>query len=127
MLLPGGVVALAIERDEVDLATENALLAAIASAIACVPLPNCSNSNTPTGPFQMIVPALRSTSLKRAAVSAPMSRIISSAATASTAFSVAAASAANASATTTSVGTGTSARPSPPAASWRAVSSMSAS
>ena len=38
-------------------ASENALLRAIACAIACVPSPNWSNSNTPTGPFQTIVPA----------------------------------------------------------------------
>ena len=38
-------------------ATENASLAAMASASAMVPAPKLSNSNTPTGPFQIIVPA----------------------------------------------------------------------
>ena len=38
-------------------ASENALLLAIALAMACVPSPNWSNSNTPTGPFHTMVPA----------------------------------------------------------------------
>ena len=38
-------------------ASENALLRAMALAMARVPSPNCSNSNTPTGPFQMMVAA----------------------------------------------------------------------
>jgi hypothetical protein len=41
-------------------AMENALDAAIDSAIARVPLPKASNSKTPTGPFQTIVPAAAS-------------------------------------------------------------------
>ena len=39
-------------------AIENAFDSAIARAIRAVPAPNWSNSNTPTGPFQTIVPAL---------------------------------------------------------------------
>src|SRR6185437_3592136 len=39
-------------------AIENALDAAIARASVSVPLPNASNSNTPTGPFHTTVPAL---------------------------------------------------------------------
>src|SRR5690606_22977308 len=39
-------------------AIENACEAAIARARVSVPLPNASNSNTPTGPFQTTVPAL---------------------------------------------------------------------
>src|SRR6185437_14434610 len=39
-------------------AIENALDAAMARASVSVPLPNASNSNTPTGPFHTTVPAL---------------------------------------------------------------------
>ena len=38
----------------------NALLAAMARAIVSVPWAKASNSKTPTGPFQTIVPAARS-------------------------------------------------------------------
>ena len=68
----------------------NAFDAAIARAIVSVPAAKASNSNTPTGPFQTIVPADFSTSASAAAVSGPMSRIRSSASTAATAFTVAA-------------------------------------
>ena len=40
-------------------AMENAFESAMARAIACVPPANWSYSNTPTGPFQTMVPALR--------------------------------------------------------------------
>ena len=40
-------------------AIENASDAAIARASASVPLPNASNSNTPTGPFQTTRAGLR--------------------------------------------------------------------
>ena len=42
-------------------ASEKARPRAMAWASARVPSPNCSNSNTPTGPFQMTVPAACST------------------------------------------------------------------
>src|SRR3984893_1364999 len=62
-------------------ASEKALPRAIAWAMARVPSPNCANSNTPTGPFQMMVPASCSSALQRSALSGPMSRIMSSART----------------------------------------------
>ena len=74
-----------------------------------VPAAKASNSNTPTGPFQTIVPADFSIAASAAAVFGPMSRIRSSASTAATGFTVAAASALNSLAVTTSTGTGTSA------------------
>ena len=48
-------------------ASENALLRAMAWAMARVPSPNCSNSNTPTGPFQTMVPAACSSAPQRSA------------------------------------------------------------
>ena len=56
--------------------------AAMARASVLVPSPNWSNSNTPTGPFQTIVPAVFSSSASAARrVFGPMSRIMSSSAT----------------------------------------------
>ena len=109
-------------------ARENALLRAIACATARVPSPNCSNSNTPTGPFQRIVPAVCSSALQRSAVSGPMSRIISSARTSWMERTSAWAVAANSFATTTSVGSGMSVpRARAFCISRRATSSISAS
>ena len=71
-----------------------------------MPSPNLSNSNTPTGPFQTIVPALAIISVNVFAVSGPISKIISSAVTSLTGFNVADAVGENSVATTTSVGTG---------------------
>src|SRR6202521_5944984 len=85
-------------------ASEKALPRAIAWAMARVPSPNCANSNTPTGPFQMMVPASCSSALQRSALSGPMSRIISSARTSLTGRTSACAVAANSLPTTTSVG-----------------------
>jgi hypothetical protein len=82
---------------------------AIAWAMAWVPPANWSNSNTPTGPFQTMVPAALSCAASLAAVSGPMSRIRSSSATSVAFFTVATASAAKVLAVTTSVGIGTSA------------------
>src|SRR5690554_4210801 len=79
----------------------------MASASTLVPPANWSNSNTPTGPFHSTVFALFSSSANWAAVSGPISRIISSSATSATALTVASASAAKALATTTSTGNGT--------------------
>ena len=81
----------------------------MASASVFVPLPNWSNSNTPTGPFHTIVPAFSSCAASAFAVSGPMSRIRSSSARRSTAFVSAFAVAANSFAVTTSVGIGTDA------------------
>ena len=90
-----------------------AILKALDSAIACaitlVPFSNAGNSNTPTGPFQTMVPAALSCTASLAAVSGPMSKIKSSSATSVAFFTVATASAANVLAHTTSVGIGTSA------------------
>ncbi len=55
-----------------------ARLCAIARAIVSVPSAKASNSKTPTGPFQTIVPADFSCSASAAAVCGPMSRIRSS-------------------------------------------------
>ncbi|CAJ4952262.1 Uncharacterised protein [Burkholderia pseudomallei] len=90
-------------------AIENAAELAIASASVFVPLPNWSNSNTPTGPFQTIVLAFSSWPASAFAVSGPMSRIMSSASMSATFFTVAAAVGENSFATTTSVGIGTDA------------------
>jgi hypothetical protein len=87
-------------------AIENAGLFAMASARVRVPPPNWSNSNTPSGPFQMTVPAAATTAATARAESGPMSRIISSAATADAGFVSAFAVGANSRATTTSVGIG---------------------
>ncbi len=87
----------------------NAGLAAMARATVSVPWAKASNSNTPTGPFQTMVPAALSCSARCAAVCGPMSRIRSSAATSWAAFVVALASAAKDLAVTTSVGIGTAA------------------
>src|SRR6516225_9986482 len=109
-------------------ASENALLRAIACAMTRVPSPNCSNSNTPTGPFQMMVPAALSSALQRSAVSGPMSRIISSPRTSLTGRTSACAVAANSRPTTTSVGNGISAsRARALSMSRRATSSISVS
>ena len=86
-----------------------ALLAAIARAMVSVPWAKASNSNTPTGPFQTMVPAAFSCAASSAAVCGPMSRIRSSAATSATALTVAGASALKALAVTTSTGIGTAA------------------
>ena len=86
-----------------------ALLAATARATVSVPWAKASNSNTPTGPFQTMVPAAISLSASICAVLGPMSRIISSGATSVAALMVAGASALNSRATTTSTGLGTSA------------------
>ena len=88
-------------------ASENALDCAIAWAIVRVPSANCSYSNTPTGPFQMIVPALFSLCAMANADCLPMSRIKSSAATNSVDFDSALAVAENSFAVTTSIGMGT--------------------
>ncbi len=72
-----------------------------------VPLPNWSNSNTPTGPFQRMVCEDLSISPNMAAVFGPMSRIMSSSATSAMALTVASALSANSLATTTSTGSGT--------------------
>src|SRR6056297_1986680 len=79
---------------------------ATAWATAWVPEWKDSNSNTPTGPFQMTVPAFLMISARRPAVSGPMSRIISSGCTRSTSLSVAWASWWKRSAVSTSVGSG---------------------
>ncbi len=81
----------------------------MARAIASVPWANWSNSNTPTGPFQTIVPAALSLSASICAVCGPMSSIRSSSATALAGLISAGASAAKALAVTTSTGIGTSA------------------
>ena len=60
--------------------------AAIASASALVPSANASNSNTPTGPFQTMVPALAMIVFSAAIELGPMSRIRSSGSTFSIAF-----------------------------------------
>ena len=90
-------------------AMEKPLLSATARAMPSVPLEKASNSNTPTGPFQTMVPAALSCAAKRAVVSGPMSKIRSSSATSVAALMVAGASAAKLLAVTTSVGIGTSA------------------
>ncbi|MNG16727.1 hypothetical protein D3C84_1006650 [compost metagenome] len=86
---------------------EKAGLSAMARARALVPLPNWSNSNTPTGPFQRMVFDDFSSSANWAAVCGPMSRIMSSSATSLMSLTVAAADSANSLATTTSTGSGT--------------------
>ena len=62
-------------------ATDNPGLAAMALARAAVPAENCSNSNTPTGPFHRIVAALRIMRSFSAIVFGPISRILSSGST----------------------------------------------
>ncbi|MNF96709.1 hypothetical protein D3C84_795050 [compost metagenome] len=104
-------------------AMENAELSAMAWARTLVPLPNWSNSNTPTGPFQRMVFDDFSSSANCAAVCGPMSRIMSSSATSAISLTVAAALSANSLATTTSTGSGTLTF----AAMARAVSSRSGS
>ena len=81
----------------------------MARATTSVPWANWSNSNTPTGPFQTMVPACFRISASCAAVCGPMSRIMSSSATSSAALTVASASAPKDLAQTTSTGIGTSA------------------
>src|SRR5882762_6694262 len=87
-------------------ARENALLRAMALASVRVPSPNCSNSNTPTGPFHSTVPADATSLAISSAESGPTSRIISLGRTLSTGFTSASALAENSVATTTSVGMG---------------------
>ncbi len=60
---------------------ENAGESAIACASARVPSAKASNSNTPTGPFQTIVPAPAMIARNASTDCGPMSRIMSSAAT----------------------------------------------
>mmetsp|Transcript_25106 Transcript_25106/g.53435 ORF Transcript_25106/g.53435 Transcript_25106/m.53435 type:complete len:239 (+) Transcript_25106:735-1451(+) len=74
-----------------------------------VPSPNWSNSNTPTGPFHITVPALAIMSARSLAESGPMSKIMSSSATSAEAFSVASAVSLNSFPQTTSVAIGMSA------------------
>ena len=88
-------------------AIENAEEFAMASAMALVPDANASNSNTPTGPFQTIVPASAITVLRAATVVGPRSRMRSSAPTFSIALSSGLAFAENSRATTASIGIGT--------------------
>ena len=87
-------------------ASEKALLRAMAFARVRVPSPNCSNSNTPTGPFHRTVPAEAMSLAIASAESGPMSRIISFAWTLPTGFTSASALSENSVATTTSVGIG---------------------
>ena len=109
-------------------ASENADDLAMACAMALVPSPNWSNSNTPTGPFQTMVPAVCRTFARCSAVSGPMSRIISSGRTSWMLRTSACAVAANSLATTTSVGNGISApRAFACSRSLRAMSCISAS
>ena len=109
-------------------ASEKAWLAAMAWAIARVPSPNWSNSNTPTGPFHSIVPASAMSCAKRSAVSGPMSRINSPGCTSWMPRTSACGGGRELVATTTSVGNGMSApRSLARAISLRHVSSMSAS
>ena len=89
-------------------AIENAGLSAIALATTRVPCPNWSNSKTPSGPFQTIVPAPAMTAATDSAASGPISRIISSSPTSSTRRTSASAVAASSFATTTSAGSGIS-------------------
>ena len=89
-------------------AMENAGLSAMAIERDFVPSPNWSNSNTPTGPFQMMVPAFLSMSANFLDVSGPTSKIISSSSTLSALLSDASAVSSNAFPHTTSVGTGIS-------------------
>ena len=58
-------------------AIENPALAATASARRAVPAANARCSKTPTGPFQMIVPASPTIRARCPALSGPMSRIMS--------------------------------------------------
>ena len=83
-------------------AIENAFESAIACASVSVPLANGSISNTPTGPFQTMVPAFFSAAASAFALSGPMSRIISSGCTSSTALILPVALAERFAATTTS-------------------------
>ena len=76
--------------------------AAMARARVSVPPPNWSNSKTPTGPFQTMVPAWAMIAASSAAEAGPMSKIISSSATALAALVTAGSSAANCLPTTTS-------------------------
>ena len=87
-------------------AREKPALAATASDTALVPPANASNSKTPTGPFQRIVPAATSFSAMAAEDWGPMSRIISSSATSAASLISAAADSLNSLATTTSIGSG---------------------
>ncbi len=72
----------------------------------CVPWANASSSNTPSGPFQMIVPASLIKSVSAWEVAGPTSRIISSGRTSSARRSVGLACAEISVATTTSIGNG---------------------
>ena len=90
-------------------AIEKAALDAIARAMPSVPFEKASNSNTPTGPFQTMVPASFSWAASRWVVSGPMSRMRSSSSISLAYLMVAGASAEKVLAVTTSVGIGTSA------------------
>ena len=78
---------------------------ASALAISFVPLANSSISKTPTGPFQMIVPADRIASLKSATVPGPISTPIMSAGILSIGTTFDGAPAAGSAAITASTGT----------------------
>jgi hypothetical protein len=87
-----------------------ALDAAMACAITLVPFSNASNSNTPTGPFQTMVPAFLSCSAKACAVlRANVQNQVIVFHVGLAALMVAGASAAKVLAVTTSVGMGTAA------------------
>ena len=88
-------------------AIENAPDTAIASPNAFVPLANASNSNTPIGPFQTIVPARETMSFSAETDCGPRSRIKSSEAMSRVALTMGAALAANSFAQTASMGMGT--------------------
>lgn len=90
-------------------AIEKASDSATARASTRVPAANVLNSNTPTGPFHTMVPAVCKVWASATALSGPMSRIRSSASTLPTALMVGAASAAKRLEHTTSVGKGTAA------------------
>ena len=90
-------------------AMEKAPLEAIARAMPSVPFENASNSKTPTGPFQTMVPASFNWAANWWVVSGPMSRIRSSSSISLAYLVVAGASAEKVLAVTTSVGIGTSA------------------
>ncbi|MPN36840.1 hypothetical protein SDC9_184352 [bioreactor metagenome] len=81
----------------------------MAEASILVPPANCGSSNTPTGPFQTMVPALATISASLTALFGPTSRMRSWALTSSMQILLARARAETSSATTTSVGSGTSA------------------
>ena len=89
-------------------AIENALEAAIASPKTFVPPSNWSNSKTPTGPFQTIVPAVFIISASSFAEFGPISKIISPSSTAFEFLVSAGVLSLNSLPQTTSLGTGIS-------------------